>query len=1846
MTEDASAGRLYVEILADASKLRADAERKLKTALKGLQVEAKAQVTFSAVQARKALNTTLREVSKDTRVNAAQARIEFSRTQARAALNAAMRDVVRDEKLKAVKAKVDFDSTQIRRALDKALQIAIRDIEIGLKTTPLRVPIQVETDTARRKIDELTGKRTVVNIDTDARTVTAEEKIEQARRRQSRRPINVPLRVDTSALKSVGAALAGITRLPALASGVLVLGGAIVNVAGGLLSMASAASQAVGVLAVIPNLAGAAAQSIGTLVLGFGGIGEAVKAMGKAQVGAGQAAKSSAAVQAAAAEAIRSAQERLARAQEAAAERVRQARENLARAQESAAERTMSAELRLAETQTQAARQIQDAQRQVASAHENTTRALEDLSAATADAIQHQKDLALQLSGAALDEESAKLAIERAKNRLEDITGPGSTATALDKKEADLAYREALQRLKEVQNRNEQLAREKAQLDKTGIEGSKGVVDAQRRVTEAVQAEQEAREHLREVAADSARDIAKAELEVVKAKRDGAREVADAQRDLAMAQRESARDVADAQRALQQAMAKSAAGVDKTTTAVNNLNAAMDKLGPAGKAFARFVNDVLLPRFYKLRQAVQEALLPHIQKAVTKAMPLLDTLQKGLVGTAEKLGGLSEKLGGVLGSKAFNRDIAAIMDSNNKAVGNFGKALIVLLPVVARIGKVAGKVLLEPFSKWVLTMADAIAASDKLSESRIAAFLKKAGDRAKILYGIVEDVAVALGNVFKAADPSGKGLLDSLANAADRLRKWTENPQNFQRMQRFFDNTLPIMKKLGDALDRVVGFFLRLGEIGGGDTLNGLFWILDKVLDVLEGIANLPGGGAILTTLLTLSGVGLGLGLVAKGLGGILTNISKLAKYTGVGKLFDKLTKFGKDADGKTKTGKGPLGKLADEADDMGKAIDRELPKDKKKSDAVKDIGDKADVTKKKAGDLGRGVDDLGGKATINAKKSRGLSRAITTIGKRADDAKTKIGGLFGKISEKTKGKGGAVAAGAGSAAAIAAMLFGPEIMEALGIDPASVGGQAASGAITGGSIGSIFGPIGTGLGALFGGALGTVKGGGGSVKGASIGSFLGLPGLFAGGFHEKIMGELKQLAVDVQPQVGKIRDVFANLKTFVPNTLKQAWVLANQTVPGLGQIPQTVGPIIGRAKDVFANLKTQAPQILRGAWDFAVKTVPGLQPLVGSVGGIVSSVGAKFSEIRTRAPEILSNAWTTIKTNAGLALGTFRDTISSKLGQAGDAFTTLKNNATSRLSSAWETIKGGAATAFTTIRSTISTKLGQIGDSFGALKTAATSRIKETMSDIGSRLSTGLTNAKNTASTILSKIGDAFGTAKDNVGRLWAGVQDKAAAPVRWIGNNVYNRGIKSIWDKVAGLVKMSPLPSFPGFAAGGVLPGYTPGRDVMTLPAYAFSGGEAVMRPEWTRAVGSGFVNFMNRLARTGGVRAIRKFMGGGFANGGIIGRFENGGIVGALGGLLSVFAGKAKTGFADGLKNAASAVLNPLMAAVSGAIGGNPWGNLFARVPPLMAQQFLGWLAKTIEPKLGGDAAGVVKAAASMLGRGDDRGPNNNWLTRMWGMPGAPWCAMFVSEAIKQAHATKQYKGYPTAAVYGYYSRMRKVPGDTARPGDLGVWGGPSTHINVIAKNLGQGRYATIGGNENSVVRRGERQGPYAVLRPEAAHALGGIIDGVDRRVFKEKNLGWKHDWSDPLIKLLSQLSGSVATRVAQAVGQSDVLLNRDSGGPLFPGLNMVQNDTHGLEWVLTPEAVALLGGPQAVQAINSAAELHRTARPVTIPRQAHQVSATGAPITQNIFPQPRQSEYEIGMVAARKLGEMLR
>ncbi|WP_240373041.1 tape measure protein [Brevibacterium zhoupengii] len=80
--------------------------------------------------------------------------------------------------------------------------------------------------------------------------------------------------------------------------------------------------------------------------------------------------------------------------------------------------------------------------------------------------------------------------------------------------------------------------------------------------------------------------------------------------------------------------------------------------------------------------------------------------------------------------------------------------------------------------------------------------------------------------------------------------------------------------------------------------------------------------------------------------------------------------------------------------------------------------------------------------------------------------------------------------------------------------------------------------------------------------------------------------------------------------------------------------------------------------------------------------------------------------------------------------------------------------------------------------------------------------------------------------------------------------------------------------------FAGGGVMPGYSPGRDIHqfrspTAGELYLSGGEAIMRPEWTRAMGGEQgVKAQNDAARQGRLDDLLHMQGNAFASGGVFG------------------------------------------------------------------------------------------------------------------------------------------------------------------------------------------------------------------------------------------------------------------------------------------------------------------------------------------------------------------------------------
>jgi hypothetical protein len=244
-----------------------------------------------------------------------------------------------------------------------------------------------------------------------------------------------------------------------------------------------------------------------------------------------------------------------------------------------------------------------------------------------------------------------------------------------------------------------------------------------------------------------------------------------------------------------------------------------------------------------------------------------------------------------------------------------------------------------------------------------------------------------------------------------------------------------------------------------------------------------------------------------------------------------------------------------------------------------------------------------------------------------------------------------------------------------------------------------------------------------------------------------------------------------------------------------------------------------------------------------------------------------------------------------------------------------------------------------------------------------------------------LKAVGAAFKTAKDYIGEQWGKVSGLAKKPVQFIIDTVYNNGIRGVWNKVASAFGAPPLDKFT-FARGGVMPGYTPGKDVHrfvspTGGALELSGGEAIMRPEFTRAVGSGFVNSMNALARSRGAQGIKAALAPAFGGNPRTStdttlRYADGGIFGWIGNAASKVAGAGSAAW-NGIKKGASwlkdtleasaragvrNVVDPLLRSFPGMDTG--FGKLVRSIPNSIVDALFGY-SKEADKKGGGGVGG---------------------------------------------------------------------------------------------------------------------------------------------------------------------------------------------------------------------------------------------------------------------------------------------
>lgn len=390
---------------------------------------------------------------------------------------------------------------------------------------------------------------------------------------------------------------------------------------------------------------------------------------------------------------------------------------------------------------------------------------------------------------------------------------------------------------------------------------------------------------------------------------------------------------------------------------------------------------------------------------------------------------------------------------------------------------------------------------------------------------------------------------------------------------------------------------------------------------------------------------------------------------------------------------------------------------------------------------------------------------------------------------------------------------------------------------------------------------------------------------------------------------------------------------------------------------------------------------------------GMKNSVSAVWDAISS----VIMGVWTYI-----------RDTVRSYVTAVMTIVTTVFTAVRDTVSSIWSGIWGVISGVWEGIKSTAS---------------VAVSWVKDTVTGVFESMKSSVTSA--------------FEGMKNAIENVWNKVKAAAAKPVNYVIRTVYTNGLKKMVESVASKIGLSlTLPAVAeigGYAGGGVIPGYAPGRD--TVPAM-LSPGEAVLVPELVRQIGVDRIlaaNYAASRRRPGGSPGFgaNAYAGGGvahFAEGGIVGWFRN-----AAKGVADFFA--------DPVGATLRLITKPVRALLSG-IGSGFMGDIFkAGVNKILDGLGSFFKRKTEDGGATGGGTGLVGAARRAIG-----------VPYVWGgssIPPGLDCSGLVYWAARQLGW-----GWPRLTAAGYQSGSTPVAWGSKIPGDLLFWGSPAHHVAIYA------------------------------------------------------------------------------------------------------------------------------------------------------------------------------------------------
>ena len=574
--------------------------------------------------------------------------------------------------------------------------------------------------------------------------------------------------------------------------------------------------------------------------------------------------------------------------------------------------------------------------------------------------------------------------------------------------------------------------------------------------------------------------------------------------------------------------------------------------------------------------------------------------------------------------------------------------------------------------------------------------------------------------------------------------------------------------------------------------------------------------------------------------------------------------------------------------------------------------------------------------------------------------------------------------------------------------------------------------------------ALGNQLGAVAAILGDSLGSALNVVAPLLANMAQVIIPVLAQVFGQlVAAATPIVTSIFGALTQVMAALLPPLTQIAATVLPLLGQMFSMVAAAVAPVIDQIANILVQALNLLMPILMNLVKTI---MPVIVQV---VASLMPPLQRVISAVMSVISAILPPLVTIIGTVISVITPIIAAVLPVLASLIGTVINWISSWVS----TMSSLLVPVINVVASVVSTQVKVIGAIWMWLWNNIISPVITWITNKIQGWSDFLSNTvKPAINTVVNGIKDAFNGMKDGISTAFDKVKAAAAKPINFVINTVYTNGIKWLVDKVMeklGLeLRMPTVSPIAGYATGGVLPGYTPGRDVYHFVSpdgggsLALSGGEAIMRPEWTRAVGGPrMVAAMNWAARRGlpipggdaGINA--------FADGGIWGSIKSG--AKSAWDWVSDKASKAADIIADPL----GAVENLVRGPVNKLLGGGNFSGVF-------------WdAAKAIPGKIIDGVADYVKGKTSTMVASDLVGQARLAIGTpyVWGgvnVPGGVDCSGLIVWALRAlGHNVPRH----TASTF----QANSTPGNPNVPGTLLFWGGSvgaggAHHVAVASGN----------------------------------------------------------------------------------------------------------------------------------------------------------------------------------------------